>query len=198
MNNLEQALSEIIGLPIQIRKVNSAITEYPNELPKISFDIECVPDLLEDDDIPFCDMDCDDCCCDFLDESDIEDEYPNFWGIPYITRVIFNPPATIVFWDDGTKTVVKCMEGQPFEKYAGFSAACMKKMFGSTSRAKAIMEECDEDAQSKHQFKDNKSKTKAISVEDLINAFTQSLIDVAKDKKDPNPVDPEAAGGDAE
>ena len=25
-----------------------------------------------------------------------------------IERVIFNAPATIVFWNDGTKTVVKC------------------------------------------------------------------------------------------
>lgn len=30
--------------------------------------------------------------------------------LPKIERVIFNPPATIVFWDDKTKTVVKCSE----------------------------------------------------------------------------------------
>ena len=27
-----------------------------------------------------------------------------------IKNVIFNPPATIVFWEDGSKTVVKCQE----------------------------------------------------------------------------------------
>lgn len=27
-----------------------------------------------------------------------------------VERVIFNAPATIVFWNDGTKTVVKCQE----------------------------------------------------------------------------------------
>ena len=27
-----------------------------------------------------------------------------------IKKVIFNPPATIVFWEDGSKTVVKCRE----------------------------------------------------------------------------------------
>lgn len=28
--------------------------------------------------------------------------------VPIIEKVIFNPPATIVLWGDGTKTVVKC------------------------------------------------------------------------------------------
>ena len=28
--------------------------------------------------------------------------------LPHISKVIFNPPATIVLWGDGTKTVVKC------------------------------------------------------------------------------------------
>ena len=102
-----------------------------------------------DDEIPFCDLDCSECdlcqeeCFDCELERDEED--PMMWGIPDVERIIFNPPATIVFWEDGTKTVVKCMEGQPYEKYAGFAMACMKKMFGSTSRAKAIMNECDMD-----------------------------------------------------
>ena len=29
---------------------------------------------------------------------------------PKVTRVIVNGPATVVFWDDGEKTVVKCRE----------------------------------------------------------------------------------------
>lgn len=29
---------------------------------------------------------------------------------PTIERVLFNKPATIVFWSDGTKTVAKCNE----------------------------------------------------------------------------------------
>ena len=58
--------------------------------------------------------------------------------IPYVKRVVYNAPATIVFWQDGTKTVVKCMDGEPFEKYAGFCAALAKKVFGSTSKAKKV------------------------------------------------------------
>lgn len=109
-------------------------------------------DEIPDEDIPFCDKCCDDCdVCDqmddykVVDEDDFDDLYddPPMWGVPDIRRIVFNDPATIVFWDDGTKTVVKTCEGDKFERYMGFAAACMKKMFGSTSRAKAIMNECD-------------------------------------------------------
>lgn len=106
----------------------------------------------DEDDLPF-DEGCPDksCKCDnckYFDECFADEIYPDpayvppMWGIPDIDRVVFNDPATIVFWEDGTKTVVKCAKDQTFERYAGFIAACAKKMFGSTSRAKAIMEEC--------------------------------------------------------
>lgn len=32
-----------------------------------------------------------------------------------IKRVIFNAPATIVFWIDGSKTVAKAQNGEPFD-----------------------------------------------------------------------------------
>lgn len=53
--------------------------------------------------------------------------------IPQIRNVIFNDPATIIFWMDGTKTVVKCMQGYEFDAYTGFMAAVCKKLFGSSS-----------------------------------------------------------------
>ena len=94
---------------------------------------------LEDDDLPFCDFDFDP--DDFCDTPENE----TMWGIPDIDRVIFNPPATVICWEDGSKTVVKCAEGQLFDRYAGFSAAVMKRLFGSTARAKEMMEQCDVD-----------------------------------------------------
>lgn len=45
-------------------------------------------------------------------------------------RVIFNPPATIVFWADGTKTVVKC-ENEPFDAEKGIAMAVAKKKLTS-------------------------------------------------------------------
>lgn len=48
-------------------------------------------------------------------------------------RVIFNPPATIVFWNDDTKTVVKCSEDDEFDQTMGLAMAICKKMYGNSS-----------------------------------------------------------------
>ena len=47
-----------------------------------------------------------------------------------IDKVLFNPPATIVFWLDGTKTVVKCKEGEEFSEWAGIALCLAKKLYG--------------------------------------------------------------------
>lgn len=48
-----------------------------------------------------------------------------------IKNIIFNDPATIVIWDDGTKTVVKCQEGDSFDPEKGVAMAVMKRALGS-------------------------------------------------------------------
>lgn len=48
-----------------------------------------------------------------------------------VKKVIFNNPATIIFWDDKTKTVVKCQEGDTYDKEKGFVMAYLKKMLGN-------------------------------------------------------------------
>lgn len=47
-----------------------------------------------------------------------------------ITKVIFNDPATIVFWSDGTKTVVKCSEDDEYNMETGLTMAVCKKLCG--------------------------------------------------------------------
>lgn len=51
--------------------------------------------------------------------------------IPEIKNVIFNDPATIVFWEDGTKTVVKCQDGDDFDPEKGLAMAIVKKAYGN-------------------------------------------------------------------
>lgn len=46
-------------------------------------------------------------------------------------EVIYNDPATIVFWEDGTKTVVKCQPGDSFSKELGLAMAFVKKVHGN-------------------------------------------------------------------
>ena len=53
-------------------------------------------------------------------------------------QIIFNPPATIVFWKDGSKTVVKCAEGEKFDPYTGFCYAFTEHFLGSISHIKKL------------------------------------------------------------
>ena len=55
--------------------------------------------------------------------------------IPDIERLSFHPEnrTTVVRWTDGTKTVVRCGEGETWSEYSAFVAAVAKKVFGSTS-----------------------------------------------------------------
>lgn len=53
------------------------------------------------------------------------------FSTPNIERVIFNDPATIVFWVDGTKTVVKCQPDDTYDKEKGLALCISKKYFGN-------------------------------------------------------------------
>lgn len=50
---------------------------------------------------------------------------------PVIVDAIFNNPATIVFWSDGTKTVVKCQDGDVYSKETGLAMAMLKRYMGN-------------------------------------------------------------------
>lgn len=59
------------------------------------------------------------------------DAFRYAYGKYEIKKVIFNDPATIVLWRDGTKTVVKCQDGEIFDKEKGLSMAIAKKALGN-------------------------------------------------------------------
>lgn len=58
-----------------------------------------------------------------------------------IDRIIFNHPATIIVWKDGTKTVVKCQDEDLgyFTPEAGIAIAIMKKIFGNKGNFNNIL-----------------------------------------------------------
>lgn len=56
-----------------------------------------------------------------------------------IRKVIFNDPATIVFWLDGTKTVVKKANDEPWDPEKGLAMAVIKKYFGTNKEIKKII-----------------------------------------------------------
>lgn len=60
----------------------------------------------------------------------ITTDYAKLYNRFTIKNVIFNPPATIVFWKDGTKTVVKCGEHDIYDPEKGIAMAIAKRAFG--------------------------------------------------------------------
>lgn len=66
----------------------------------------------------------------YFDYSSIIFKEPNR-VIPSIKKVIFNDPATIVFWEDGSKTVVKCQDGDIYDPEKGLAMAISKKALGN-------------------------------------------------------------------
>ncbi len=78
----------------------------------------------------------------------MEDNYCPFdecflYALPPIGRIAFYDDTTVVYWCDGTKTVVRRGEGEPDSKYTAFTAAVAKKLFGSTSAVKKVIDEYD-------------------------------------------------------
>lgn len=62
-------------------------------------------------------------CCGFVDR---------YTGTDRIIKdVIFDGPATIVFWYDGSKTVVKAQNGEKFDPEKGLAMAISKKFLGN-------------------------------------------------------------------
>ena len=86
-----------------------------------------------------------------------------------VSKIIFNPPATIVFWEDGTKTVVKCSAEDEFNEYYGFLAALGKKVYENNSQIKKLI-----DKKAEWQWHENKKDEKDIpdvSVDSLTEAL---------------------------
>ena len=57
-----------------------------------------------------------------------------------IERVIFNNPATIVYWKDKTKTLVICQPGDEYNKEIGLAMCIIKKVCGNKGNYNDIFE----------------------------------------------------------
>ena len=62
--------------------------------------------------------------------------------IPTPKKIIVNAESkvTVVLWDDGTKTVVRCSEADVYDPYAAYCAAFAKKCYGTNSQLKKTIE----------------------------------------------------------
>ena len=48
-----------------------------------------------------------------------------------LDKVIFNEGVTIAIWKDGTKTIIRCQEGDTFDKEKAIALCYMKKALGN-------------------------------------------------------------------
>ena len=56
-------------------------------------------------------------------------------------KIMKSGRTTVVFWKDGTKTVVRLPIGEQPDDYDAFTAALAKKIFGNNSTVKRIVAE---------------------------------------------------------
>lgn len=87
-----------------------------------------------------------------------------------IQKVIFNPPATIILWKNGSKTVVKCSEKDEFDPEKGFAMCLLKEMFGEKyyKDMQKIIEE-------KSKFCEQKEETKTESGSNISRTFKEGI-----------------------
>lgn len=99
--------------------------------------------------------------------------------VPQIKDVIYNNPATIVFWMDGTKTVVKCGDYDIYDPEKGLAMAIAKKTLGNQGNYyetfKSWLPE-EGELDTTQQFIDEKSRL------DVETAY-QILVNVSRNRK---------------
>ena len=85
-----------------------------------------------------------------------------------IKRVIYNDPATIILWNDGTKTIAKCQEGDTYDREKGFVIAYLKKMIGNTTFRNEFEKWCDV-------FDEKKPSNDPLTIEQLMKMDGQKV-----------------------
>lgn len=107
-------------------------------------------------------------------------EYVLSCPIPDIKKVIFNDPATIVLWNDGTKTVVKA-HGEEFDPEKGLAMAIVKKLYGNKgnyfNKIKKWLPKEENDPEAKH-------ATSVDKVEKALSKLDQAMGSIAKSAAD--------------
>ena len=104
------------------------------------------------------------------------DEYsPRIENI--VDHIIFNDPATVIYWVDGSKTVVKCGPEDTFSKEQGVAMAVLKKVFGDNYYRQIcrVIDNSSFDSKEYHVQKSKRKNPGAIGVEANV-AETKAIV----------------------
>lgn len=135
------------GIDLDLHLVGTvSYNYYSNNIIDTNKILEILAESNEEKDINTCPADCACACCDDCKEQAPAIPFPLYGGayfdeynnLVYIKQVIFNKPATIVFWSDGDKTTSVCDEKDPYSKECGLAIAVLKKFVSSTFVAKLM------------------------------------------------------------
>lgn len=122
---------------------------------------------------------------DYIDEKVKSDrrKYTNYSDIPKnlrgkIKNVLFKDPATIVFWADGTKTVVKIQDGDIYDPEKGLAMAIAKKALGNQGNYYEVFKDWLPEEEAVVIRYDGKSLVDAFAdAKEKINKFAEALKD---------------------
>ena len=90
-----------------------------------------------------------------------------------IKKIIFNNPATIVYWEDGTKTIVKCGSGDTWDKEKGLAMCFVKKLLGNKGNFnEKIKKYVKEDVYVKPEPPTTKSATSTYDLYNMLGLIT--------------------------
>lgn len=122
---IAEAISQRLGVPVDV--IKSGMIEI--DLDDADDENDDEPDCSNDE----CDGDCENCSTriDFMKSMNRNDRAAFNIATSPIEKVLFNEPATIVFWKDGTKTVVTCAKEDKFDRHSGLALAICKKVMGN-------------------------------------------------------------------
>ena len=95
-------------------------------------------------------------------------------AIPKIKNVIFNDPATIVFWEDNTKTIVKCQPGEIFDAEKGLTMCITKKIYGNKSNFNNVLKK----------WLPKEKEIKDMTIQEAINEISQGWKQLSGEEKD--------------
>lgn len=104
-------------------------------------------------------------------------------------KVIFNDPATIVIWKDGTKTIVKVQPGETYDAEKGIALCFMKKALGNKGNFNNILKKETEKYEESKRIADigisclNGLSDGLASVTQALDRFKDRLKNISKAQK---------------
>ena len=111
----------------------------------------------------------------------IKPDYLNGWTYVYPVgpkpipkKVIFSGPATTILWKDGTKTTVKCQNGDEWAPDVGIAMCYLKKMLGNKGNFNNIFREAEKVSEVQYK-KEELASSAAIEGESYYSSALDSM-----------------------